>query len=91
MPSRLLGVHVSFWLHIDTAETGTTAYDKLTVKAGSTTLATYTNLNAASGYQQRSFSLSAYAGQSVTLSFSGVEGSQLQTSFVVDDTAVTVS
>lgn len=39
-----------FYLHIDTAETTTsTAYDKLTVKAGSTTLATYSNLNANSG------------------------------------------
>ncbi|MGW5722623.1 hypothetical protein ACWEVP_41080 [Amycolatopsis sp. NPDC003865] len=91
LPSGCSAYTFSFWLHIDTAETGTTAYDKLTVKAGSTTLATYSNLNAAAGYQQRSFSLSAYAGQSVTLSFSGVEGSQLQTSFVVDDTAVAVS
>jgi hypothetical protein len=91
LPSGCSAYTFSFWLHIDTAETGTTAYDKLTVKAGSTTLATYSNLNAASGYQQRSFSLSAYAGQSVTLGFSGVEGSQLQTSFVVDDAAVTVS
>ena len=91
LPSGCSAYTFSFWLHVDTAETGTTAYDKLTVKAGNTTLATYSNLNAASGYQQRSFSLSAYAGQSVTLSFSGVEGSQLQTSFVVDDTAVTVS
>ncbi|WP_329052075.1 immune inhibitor A [Amycolatopsis sp. NBC_01488] len=91
LPSGCSAYTFSFWLHVDTAETGTTAYDKLTVKAGSTTLATYSNANAASGYQQRSFSLSAYAGQSVTLSFSGVEGSQLQTSFVVDDAAVTVS
>ena len=37
----------TFYLHIDTAETGTTAYDKLTVTAGSTTLASYSNLNAA--------------------------------------------
>jgi hypothetical protein len=37
---------LTFYLHIDTAETTTTtAYDKLTVKAGSTTLATYSNLN----------------------------------------------
>ena len=41
----------SFYLHIDTAETTTgTAYDKLTVKAGSTTLATYSNLNHNTGY-----------------------------------------
>jgi len=42
---------VSFYLHIDSAETTTTVqYDKLTVKAGSTTLATYSNLNKATGY-----------------------------------------
>ncbi|MDQ1067732.1 putative Ig domain-containing protein [Streptomyces canus] len=81
----------TFYLHIDTAETGSTAYDKLTVTAGSTTLATYSNVNAASGYAQKSFSLSSYAGSTVTLKFSGVEDSSLQTSFVLDDTAVTTS
>ncbi|MEU3338858.1 M4 family metallopeptidase [Streptomyces sp. NPDC006668] len=80
----------TFYLHIDTSETSSsTAYDKLTVTAGSTTLATYSNLNAASGYTQKSFDLSSLAGSTVTLKFSGVEDSSLQTSFVVDDTALT--
>ncbi|MEU9739459.1 M4 family metallopeptidase [Micromonospora chersina] len=83
---------LSFWLHIDSAEsTTTTAYDKLTVKAGSTTLATYSNLNKVTGYVQRSFDISSLAGTTATISFSGVEDSSLQTSFVVDDTAVTLS
>jgi Zn-dependent metalloprotease len=83
---------VTFYLHIDTAETTTsTAYDKLTVKAGSTTLATYSNLNKGTGYTQRSFNLSSFAGQTVTISFSGAEDSSLQTSFVIDDTALNVS
>ncbi len=82
---------LSFWLHIDTAETGTTAYDKLTVQANSTTLATYSNVNANTGYAQKSFDLSAYAGKSVTLKFTGVEDASLQTSFVIDDTALNVS
>ena len=83
---------LSFWLHIDSAESTTsTAYDKLTVKAGSTTLATYSNLNKATGYVQRSFDISSLAGTTATISFSGVEDSSLQTSFVVDDTAVTLS
>ncbi|MEO9240608.1 MAG: putative Ig domain-containing protein [Jatrophihabitantaceae bacterium] len=80
----------TFYLHIDTAETTTsTAYDKLTVKAGSTTLATYSNLNHNTGYALKSFSLAA--GQTTTITFNGVEGSQLQTSFVLDDVAVTLS
>ncbi|MEU0966521.1 putative Ig domain-containing protein [Streptomyces sp. NPDC005917] len=82
----------SFYLHIDTAETTTTsAYDKLTVQVGSTTLATYSNLNAAGGYALKSFNLSSYAGQTVTLKFTGTEDTSLQTSFVVDDTALNAS
>ncbi|MGW6492724.1 putative Ig domain-containing protein [Streptomyces sp. NPDC055056] len=81
---------LTFYLHIDTAETTTsTAYDKLTVTAGSTTLATYSNLNKATGYAQKTFDLSSFAGSTVTLKFSGVEDSSQQTSFVVDDTALT--
>jgi Zn-dependent metalloprotease len=83
---------LSFWLHIDSAETTTSvAYDKLTVKAGSTTLATYSNLNKAAGYSLKSFNVSSLAGQTVSISFTGAEDSSLQTSFVVDDTALTIS
>ncbi|MEU8715998.1 hydrolase [Streptomyces sp. NPDC048663] len=83
---------LSFYLHVDTAETTTsTAYDKLTVTAGSTTLATYSNLNAASGYVLKSFDVSSLAGTTATVKFTGVEGSTLQTSFVLDDTALNVS
>ncbi|MFF2039636.1 protease pro-enzyme activation domain-containing protein [Kitasatospora sp. NPDC058170] len=81
----------SFWVHIDTAETGSTAYDKLTVQAGSTTLTTLSNANAATGYVQKSFDLSAFAGQTVTIKFTGAEDSSLKTSFVIDDTALNVS
>jgi hypothetical protein len=92
LPAGCSSYVFSFWLHIDSAETTTaTAYDKLTVQAGSTTLATYSNLNKASGYAQKSFNLSSYAGQTVTLKFTGTEDSSLQTSFVIDDTAVNVS
>ncbi|MGW4565294.1 putative Ig domain-containing protein [Streptomyces sp. NPDC004561] len=83
---------LSFYLHIDTAETtGSTAYDKLTVKAGATTLATYSNLDAATGYTQKTLDLSSLAGQNVTLTFTGTEDQSLQTSFVLDDTALTLS
>jgi hypothetical protein len=86
------GATLSFYLHIDSAETTTSAaYDKLTVKIGSTTLATYSNLNKASGYTLRSFNVSAFAGQTVTVSFSGTEDYSLQTSFVIDDTALNLS
>ncbi len=82
---------LSYWLHIDTAETTTsTAYDKLTVTVNGTTVATWSNLNKNTGYSQKTVDLSAYAGQSVTVKFNGVEDSSLQTSFVIDDTAVQI-
>ncbi|MFF4812025.1 M28 family peptidase [Micromonospora chersina] len=91
IPAGCSSYTLSFWLHIDTAETTTgTAYDKLTVQVGSTTLATYSNLNAASGYAQRSFNLAAYAGQTVTVKWTGVEDASLQTSFVIDDVTLQV-
>ena len=83
---------LTFFLHIDTAETTTsTQFDKLTIAAGSTTLGSFSNLNAAGGYTQRTFDVSSFAGQTVSIKLTGAEDSSLQTSFVVDDTALTVS
>ena len=61
------------------------------MKAGGTTLATYPNLNRGTGYTQRSFNLSSFAAQTVTILFSGAEDSSLQISFVIDDTTLNVS
>jgi len=61
------------------------------VTANSTTLATFSNLNKNTGYVQKSYNLASFAGQAVTIKFSGTEDISLQTSFVVDDTAVNVS
>jgi hypothetical protein len=86
-----------FWLHIDTAETTTTtAFDTLRVQVLNTsgtvlsTLGTFSNLNHASGYQQHSFSLNSFIGQTVVIKFTGTEDSSLQTSFVLDDIALNV-
>lgn len=87
---------LTFYLHIDTAETGTTAYDKLSVQVlGSTgavlgTLATYSNANAAPGYALKTLDMSAYIGKTVTIKFTGTEDASLQTSFVLDDITITV-
>ncbi len=95
IPSTATSATLTFAMHIDTAETtSATAYDKLVVtvknSAGTTlgTLATYSNLNKAAGYQTRTFNLSAYKGQTVRLSFAMNEDSSLQTSFVVDKVSV---
>jgi hypothetical protein len=97
LPSGCSSYRLSFWLHIDTKETSTTkATDTLKVQllnSSGTVLATpatYSNLNAASGYTQQSFDVSAYAGQAVTLKFTGVQAGSTETSFVIDDTALNV-
>jgi hypothetical protein len=86
---------LSFWLHIDTAETTTTtAYDTLVFQIKNSsgtvlaTLATYSNLNANTGYSQKSFDVTAYKGQTIQVFLTGTEDAQKQTSFVVDDFAL---
>ncbi|GLY80620.1 hypothetical protein [Actinoallomurus iriomotensis] len=97
IPATARSATLSYWLHVDTAETGTTAYDTLKVQllnssgAVLATLATYSNLDHVSGYVQHSVSLNAYVGQTVTVRFTGAEDYQKQTSFVLDDTALTTS
>ncbi len=97
IPSTATSAQLSFALHIDTAETGTTVYDRLVVtvknSSGTTlgTLATYSNVNKAAGYQLRTFNLLPYKGQTVTLSFAMTEDSSLQTSFVVDKVSAIVN
>ncbi|WP_406005954.1 M1 family aminopeptidase [Streptomyces sp. NBC_00637] len=92
IPAGCSAAGLTFWLHIDTAETtSSTAYDKLTAKIGTTTLATYSNLDKNTGYVQKSFDVSAFAGQTVSLSFTGTEDSSLQSSFVLDDLALNTS
>ncbi|HEX7130142.1 MAG TPA: protease pro-enzyme activation domain-containing protein [Rhodanobacteraceae bacterium] len=97
IPSGKTSATLSFYLHVDTAETTSTSkYDKLYVRlynsSGSLlkTLATYSNLNHNTGYAQHSFNLGAYIGQTVTIKFTGTEDGSLQTSFVIDDTALNV-
>jgi hypothetical protein len=97
IPSTITKATLTYWLHIDTAETTTsTAYDtfKAQVRNSSgtvlATLSTVSNLNKASGYTQYTFDLSAYKGQTLQLYFTGSEDSSLQTSFVLDDVNLNV-
>ncbi|HEY2272132.1 MAG TPA: putative Ig domain-containing protein [Jatrophihabitantaceae bacterium] len=82
---------LTYYLYINTSETSSTAYDKLTVTANGTTVQSFSNANHGTGYVQRSVSLNAYAGQTVTIKWTGTEDSSLQTSFLIDDTALTLS
>src|SRR5215471_17389486 len=91
IPANATAATLTLSLHIDTAETTTTTmYDTLTVQvrnsSGSvlSTLATYSNLNHATGYQQKSFDLTSFKGQTIQIFLQGKEDFTLQTSFVLD-------
>jgi Bacterial Ig domain len=95
IPAAATQATLSFWLDVTTSETSTTqAWDTLTVELRNSsnavvaTLATYSNLNAPGGYTQKTFDLLAYKGQSLRVYFKGVEGSQVATSFIVDDVSL---
>jgi vibriolysin len=97
IPSVATMATLSFWLHIDTAETTTTTvHDTLDVQLRDSannvvaTLATYSNLDKNNGYAFKTFDVTSYAGQTLRVYFKGVENSSNQTSFVVDDTALAV-
>jgi hypothetical protein len=97
IPSTATSATLSFWLHIDTAETTTTtAFDTLNIQVLNSsgtvlaTLGTFSNLNHAAGYQQHSFSMNSFIGQTVRIRFIGREDVSLQTSFVIDDVALNV-
>ncbi|MEV7534318.1 M4 family metallopeptidase [Streptomyces hydrogenans] len=79
---------LTFWLRVATQESGSTAYDTLGVKVNGTTLATYSNADASSGYVQRTVDLSAYKGRTVKLEFAGTEDTYLSTVFLVDEVAI---
>ncbi len=97
LPAGKTVATLSFYLHIDSAETTTTAAnDTLTVQVYNTsgtllgTLATFSNLNKASGYQQHTYNMASYIGKTVILRLTGKENSSRATSFVLDDVTITV-
>lgn len=96
IPSSATGT-LKFWLNVTSSETTTSRqYDKLYVEIRSTSgslkknLATYSNLNkgTAGAYSQKSFSVSAYKGQTVRVQFRVTNDSSLPTTFRVDDVSL---
>jgi hypothetical protein len=93
IPVGVTSATLDFFMHVDSAESKTTAYDNLQVQVITSTgkvltLATFSNKDAASGFQEHTISLNAYKGQTLQINFNGVEDSTMQTSFVIDDVSV---
>ena len=93
IPAKVAHATLKFFMRVDTDESGSKAYDTLQVQVITASgkyinLASFSNANAANGYQQHTISLDAYKGQIVQINFSGMEDNRLQTSFVIDDVSV---
>ncbi len=94
IPASASAARVQFWYRIATLETtSATVYDKMTVTlanpaTGATlaTLATFSNLNASSGWVlSPAYDVSAFRGQTVRLKFLATTDFSNITSFFVDD------
>lgn len=89
IPAGCTASTLTFFLKVVSAETTTTtAFDTLSVRVGTTTVGTFSNLNKGTTYVARSFPVGSFAGQTVAVTFTGTEDASLQTSFVIDDTGL---
>jgi uncharacterized membrane protein len=98
IPSTAASATLSFFLHIDTAETSTTtAFDTLQVQIRDSsgnvlqTLQTFSNLDHATGYTQHTYNLNSFIGKTIQVFLIGQEDFEFQTSFVVDDFTLNVN
>jgi len=98
IPSTATTATLSFYLRVATAETTTTtAYDTLKVQLRDTSnnvlvqLVSLSNLSASCCYTQKSFDISAYKGRTLRVYFQADNDNGNQTSFLVDDAALTVA
>jgi len=96
VPASAAQALLACWLRITTDETGSTAFDTLSIQlrnastnAVVSTIGQYSNVDAGTGYVQRTYDVSAYRGQSLRLALTGQEDSSFATSFLLDDCTLT--
>jgi len=93
IPASAAHATFSFWLRIDTDESGSQARDTMDLEvvdgASTTPLAQFSNVNASS-FHKRSFDFDPFIGKTVTIRFTAKENKGNQTSFIVDDVALSV-
>ncbi len=82
LPSGCSGT-LEVWLHIDSDDTSGTN-GSFTIQVAGTTIATFTNLNANSGYTEHSYTVpSSDSGSAIKVLFTGVENNDVNTDYVV--------
>jgi hypothetical protein len=87
------GCHATlrYYLWVHSADRSRTVHDTLTVAAAGTTVRRYTNRNRGGRYYRRTVNLSRYAGDRLSLVFTGRENNSLATSFYLDDVGLYLS
>jgi hypothetical protein len=99
IPAGCTAGTLSFWLYINSDDPTGKAYDTFTTQVVNSsgtvlaTLGTLSNQNEGSGYVEHSYSLGNYAGQTITIKYTGKEtlGSGYDTNFFEDDNALNIS
>lgn len=96
IPATATAVSLSFFLRISTEEQTTTQqYDKLVVQVigannQTTTLRTFSNLQAGPEYHQQTFNLTPFRGQTIRIQLVATEDNGSWTNFLVDDAAIVI-
>ncbi len=86
-------VTLTYELWISSNEPTSPVDDTLTVTANGTAVQSFSQANKGSGYVLRTVTLNSFAGQTVTIQWTGVERATLggSTSFLIDNTGLTLS
>ncbi|MDT5009944.1 MAG: hypothetical protein QOH57_1561, partial [Mycobacterium sp.] len=82
---------LTYYLQISSADHTTRVHDRLALTINGTKKTSLSNLNRGTRYIKHTLNLSSYAGKTVTIKWTGTENNSLQTSFRLDDTAVTLT
>jgi hypothetical protein len=96
LPATASAISLTFYLHIDSEEDNSAAFDKLRVRVRDAdgtllkTLKTFSNQHSAPGFALQAFDLSAYKGRTIIIELEAQEDAGSVTSFVVDDFVIVV-
>lgn len=94
IPAGIRSAALEFRMRVTTAETGTAAHDRLTVSVNNAAgtqlarLATFSNLDATSGYVLHACDLTPYIGQTITIKLQGSNDATLPTGWAIDNVFV---
>ena len=95
IPAQATSVKLTLYIASDTSDYTSSVYDKMRVQVlvgnVAKTVVTFTNMGTDPAYRLKTYDLTAYKGQVVTLRFTMTEDASYQTSWLVDDIGLSYS